>query len=979
MVSKNEPSTTQDPGASLPISRPPPEALHVEWVIDALTGLKVVGMVRHAAPPYEDKRPTDVAQDAWVDFCRLGHAYLLYLTKVLSATVEPSQWLHPRSLQALDPDAGEGSWHAAGFGWLPIQPSSSQKSRGPLSSYWAERRVGGEGSLPTERSLVLLAGNLEPKHMLQLGSDIGLRIVMHVHAEGRVRIHGVTISGLSDLRAVDVVPFSGQAEKIYGCIKSLRPAVERALGHVGKVWFSNLELMAQGTSTQLLRASGVIVKESVAPDLSDLPDGLAAKRSALTRNPGASRNSLRDFCVDTVPADADGNASVVRVLRNQYVGGSARATAKSRDADVRVRAFLDTPIARAQSPSATTAPSANPQRPTIDQRVLADLREDVELQVGQRGVLRYDEAEPWFESRGPRSDPKRAERHTVHQVKEDGVVRLSLDEDPSPRSDQQGCIDAFVRAAELFGRFMAYGIDPTAYFRFASLPLVQRVRPSMIWAPDGELPNAEVRPFLADGDGNDDTVSRWANGGLRLLVKYGSADPWHRQRIPLVDEGTDDQGMDGRKKAQYLSLASDPRWAWHEFGHVLNFASTGEFEFPFAHSAGDALAAIATDPLSPLASSVDPEAPARFVTYPWIQIPGRSHGRSARLGYCWCGIRNAARLDFTSRQERFHHGYFGEQLLSSSLFRLYRCLGGDTRGDLAKESAAERESDRCTRLSASEYCIYLIIRAVSMLGPDSIAPARTPDQFVSALIEADLGTGQWNIDASWPLNQDPVSIERHGGRVHKVIRWAFERQGLFATDDPQAIVEGPGMPPMVDLYIPDRRQEWARLAAPGSYESVPLRFGQEEPWHADRSGIDRVGSTVTVRFGDRGSQRDTAGSVGLDSGTVRLFSSPDQGYWKEVGPGSPVQDANPNGLRSWTFSLAGTAVAESLWLLAIVDSPVDPSNLVIDPSNLTMDPSSRVDDRSNQVIHPDEFPPSERGLLDLVSSDNNLALAWRVP
>ena len=50
-----------------------------------------------------------------------------------------------------------------------------------------------------------------------------------------------------------------------------------------------------------------------------------------------------------------------------------------------------------------------------------------------------------------------------------------------------------------------------------------------------------------------------------------------------------------------LGIAADPRWCWHEFSHVLLMAATGQREFAFAHSAGDALAAIVCDAESKLA------------------------------------------------------------------------------------------------------------------------------------------------------------------------------------------------------------------------------------------------------------------------------------------------------------------------------------------------------------------------------------------
>jgi hypothetical protein len=42
----------------------------------------------------------------------------------------------------------------------------------------------------------------------------------------------------------------------------------------------------------------------------------------------------------------------------------------------------------------------------------------------------------------------------------------------------------------------------------------------------------------------------------------------------------------------------------------------------------------------------------------------------------------------------------------------------------------------------------------------------------------------------------PDTFERIGGCVHKVIRWAFEAQGLY-----RSFTNAPGYPPPVDIFI----------------------------------------------------------------------------------------------------------------------------------------------------------------------------------
>jgi hypothetical protein len=377
----------------------------------------------------------------------------------------------------------------------------------------------------------------------------------------------------------------------------------------------------------------------------------------------------------------------------------------------------------------------------------------------------------------------------------------------------------------------------------------------------------------------------------------------------------------------------------------LNFASTGELEFPFAHSAGDALAAIATDPISRLAAKGEPDAELRHATFPWIEIPGRSHGRSAMRGYAWCGCRNLTRLDFSASLERYRHTYFSEQLMSSSLFRLYRSLGGDTRAP----GGTPQDDDELVRLSASDYCIYLIMRGISLLGPDTLAPARTADQFVSALIEADLGTDAWDVTATWPFNRDERELNRKGGRVHKVIRWAFEQQGLYATDQPRATAEGPGLPPRVDVYIADRRREDGN-EGDGGYAPVPLRHGLDQPWHAHCGWLRRMGRELKVKVGNRGTA--PAIHTGLRVWVSATAATVEEAIWTALEADASWQLIVEGGRADFTLQLPFDVEAGSLWVFACAETPADHSNLRCDPP-----PSSWAD------------------LLELVAHDNNVALA----
>ena len=115
-------------------------------------------------------------------------------------------------------------------------------------------------------------------------------------------------------------------------------------------------------------------------------------------------------------------------------------------------------------------------------------------------------------------------------------------------------------------------------------------------------------------------------------------------------------------------------------------------------------------------------------------------------------------------------------MLSSTLFRLYRAIGGDA---ARRNGAPEVE----LRRRAADMVTYLIVRALGSLGPASTAPATNASVFASALMDADRGTAVFDYPG---LPPDHVSQRRVGGRLHKVIRWAFEKQGLYARDDATA-------------------------------------------------------------------------------------------------------------------------------------------------------------------------------------------------
>ncbi len=934
---------------------PPPQAVHVEHVIDPFTKRKVIGMVRHAGHPFVAPAPALGASpdEQWTHWQAMGASYLQAIAQAIGVRPDDDNWMPQPIWDALAPSqrtSGTRSIPAAdpahGLGWLKVSWDGPQTEAAlpngvhAYGSFWVDRQPA-DGT--PQRSLVLLAGCQQ--FGLMHGSDMGLRITMHLSGDA-VRIYGLTLSGLNDEHALHTLPHDvcKSQTDLGDLLGLLKPTISEALRHrgmgsVSQVWITNLErVRGSPAETAGLQANGFALR---------WPEKASESASLEKAAPESDPPRARVYDFDVV-VDITGSKTprVVKINRNEYAGSEMATPRAVAPPWTPARVFLSD--AASQGPVDTLAL----RRPSRDDVAMRDYRSDVLLALQPNDTLAFkDQARVIFETKSAPLDAigngETMDATGEHVVQAKAALRSATAD--QYWSDEHASLEAHMRAAELFARFDSYGIDPDAYFRFARLPLVQRARAAMRWAPDGELPNAEVRPFHDDPDIKDLQQGHVTSARLQLMVKYGSADPMIRRQVPLPPMPDDKhKRADGepRTRAQYLGIASDPRWAWHEFGHVLNYASTGELEFPFAHSAGDALGAIAADPLSQLATAKDPEAEIRFASYPWIEVPGRSHGRPALEGYCWCGRRNLLRLDFNAPLQRHHHGYYEEQMLSSSLFRLYRSLGGDTRG------GRDVSADEAVRLSASDYCIFLIMRAISMLGPDIIVPARTVDQFVSALIDADLGTSTWRVRAPWPFDRDPRDMARQGGRVHKVIRWAFERQGLYATDDPEATADRHGQPPAVDVYIADRRPVAKLHADPGGYAPVPLRWVGRALWLAAPGAVLLKGNRLTVRVGNRGA----ATAVGV---SLRVWMGWDGKTglidWKDATPALTTNSsiaANSNAV-VMSVPLNDKQTQRPQWALVSADAPADPSNLPLGAS-----------------------PPSgKEELLELIASDNNLALA----
>jgi hypothetical protein len=519
------------------------------------------------------------------------------------------------------------------------------------------------------------------------------------------------------------------------------------------------------------------------------------------------------------------------------------------------------------------------------------------------------------------------------------LVKLSDVDALKGRTNAFAAMSGYRHARLLFDTMRSYGLLPKRYFRFAKLPLRVRHRASIKPGPgkDGKTVNAQVDYFPADCH----LVVNWVPGSVKpLQVRFALAD---------LRRST--------SRRQPFGLATDRRWSWHEYGHVLLAAATGALELHFAHSVGDALAAITSDPDSELVTRPAMFDELRGATFPWVYL-NRRHDRSVFHGWGWCGrFHRPARFPAV-RSNCQQKGYESEQILSTSLFRLYRALGGDT---LKRDLTGNLVPDRPARRRAADYTVYLIMRAIKLLGPAVWSVVETPDQLVSALIHAD--------EATQPVMTGPLAF-RVGGWSHKVVRWAFEAQGLYATNDPHTVIDAPGLPPLVDVLIDDNRPDSESSIRRGGYVPVSLH---SEPapnvsvWHALKNGardaMKVTGDQVTVEVENCG-QADALT-------TVEVWWADWQDplpKWKAPGAWNPLGVSAAKLVPKWASVHAPTPFT----VPGIPTAPAGKRVLILAAASTAGDPPN-TDPATSLPCAKKQTP-----LVDLVAGDNNLGLRLHV-
>lgn len=447
--------------------------------------------------------------------------------------------------------------------------------------------------------------------------------------------------------------------------------------------------------------------------------------------------------------------------------------------------------------------------------------------------------------------------------------------DFSSRSDDFAAVSAYYHCDAMMRMVEGFGFDLATYFKDVELPLtvVHRAKlPSGPAAYDGLGINAYVVPEVLQG----------GRAAWRVRMLFGLADFNDVHRSPI-------------------GLATDPRWMWHEFCHVLLLASTGKTEFDFAHSAGDALAAVMSDAASALVAR---GPSARGVTFPFAGAPTRRHDRCVSCGWGWNGtVYERPAPTYSVRDPA---GYRAEQILSSTIFLLYRAAGGDS---VQRGRRRGGRADQARRWSAARYVAYLIVRAIGALSSSGSVPTSDAAVFAAALQNADVGTRNFAFSSEeyGGATHQTVCL---GGALHKVIRWAFEQQGLY---QPPSIIpaDKPGDPRPIDLFLNDRADRQGGYEPTDDWDaSDDTVWIRNAPDGGSAPERPRIGQTnyVYINVRNRGSD---AGLAPIATVGVLAAQGADTAEW--VAP--PL-----GGGGTWTALAAHAG--------AVINAPVQPGQTV---------------------------------------------------
>ena len=299
---------------------------------------------------------------------------------------------------------------------------------------------------------------------------------------------------------------------------------------------------------------------------------------------------------------------------------------------------------------------------------------------------------------------------------------------------------AYYHVDQLFRLVESFGYTPiTTFFQNTTFPLP-------VYFLDLNTVNSDAAPNAA------------GNGFGGIDCGYEQSNAGSSQNCPCCPVG----------------IASDWRIQMHEFVHGMLDDRIHSGVLGFAHNGGDGFGVIYMDPGS--------KAPDRFLSFPWVPLLSdpvnelfslRRHDRDVAQGWAWGGT-----------QDDGEGGYQAEQILSTTLFRIYRSTGGDS-PYLDKQTLASR------------FVLLVMTHGMASL-PLASTTLTTATSYAQALQNADQG-----LVTPYVTTVFGGMVSVPGGAIWKVIQWSFERQGLNQPPGAPTPVSAPGAPPNVDVYIDD--------------------------------------------------------------------------------------------------------------------------------------------------------------------------------
>lgn len=512
--------------------------------------------------------------------------------------------------------------------------------------------------------------------------------------------------------------------------------------------------------------------------------------------------------------------------------------------------------------------------------------------------------------------------------------------DAPVRTNRFAAANAYYHCNCAFQMASDFNCNSSTYFHPKQFPVPVAHRGPIVISPPSPGADTDAAPYV---DSQVFTVN------AQVFQDLGEDEEGHELTNRVREIRFALAGMQDSKHSP-LGAATDRRIMWHEFGHALLVAGTQELELPFAHSIGDSLSAILSDPDSEMARPVWNTGlySMRGLTFPFVQDALRRHDRAAEEGWAW----NGTLLDpGVTRDDLDPDGYLGEEILSSTLFRLYRAIGGDT-------VAPDGEPARHHRQRAAAYIAYLTVWAIKLLGPAQTSPS-TPTILATALSEVDAATGVFDVQIYPPTIFSP----RRGGALRKVVRWAFEQQGLYWPPAASRPWNRPGEPEQVDIFIDDGRggtyeftDSWE--AAPAAIQVIPAGSATPGP-------VSDALNHVFVTVANRG----TGPASGI---VVRIWatsSSPD--VWNNTGDWqlltiSGAQESSPAGP---VASGGSTVIGPFEWV------PVSGARQALIVVATAPGDASLLDSPSSLACAQGPTP-----VVDLVPFDNNLGYqVWLLP